>query len=96
MKRKSFFVISVIILVLIFSILFFAFGSAKYDKEKNDSVKIIEESTSCSEDYDCDDGNAYTIDYCYSEQCSNTEVVLCYQNDGCCPKSCTPANDGDC
>ena len=50
----------------------------------------------CSLSSECFDDNKCTIDFCNYGTCMNTKVVLCYQNDGCCPKGCNPSNDNDC
>ncbi|MGB5810450.1 MAG: CAP domain-containing protein [Polyangiales bacterium] len=50
----------------------------------------------------CDDQNACTTDAFTGSAgncnvaCSHTNVVVCSNDDGCCPSSCSGANDNDC
>jgi len=50
----------------------------------------------CKIDQDCEDSSDCTIDSCTGGVCLSTDVVLCYNGDGCCPQSCNSANDNDC
>lgn len=54
------------------------------------------EIISCNVDNDCNDGNSCTINYCKNLECEVAKVVLCYDNDNCCPKGCVLDNDNDC
>lgn len=51
---------------------------------------------------ECDDGNACTRDQLTGSAancnaaCSNTDITACSSDDGCCPATCTSANDNDC
>ncbi len=99
MKNRKLFFISALFfaIILISSIFVFAMGSIIFNKEKdNENYQNKSEKISCQNELDCNDDNLCTIDYCSEEKCYNTKVVLCYQNDGCCPESCTPENDNDC
>ncbi len=44
----------------------------------------------------CEDDNSCTIDSCSQDMCQNTPITTCTPNDGCCPDTCTYANDADC
>ena len=55
----------------------------------------------CSQDTDCDDSNACTIDTCLSgntcqANCQYQTQTSCISNDGCCPSGCSFLNDSDC
>ena len=55
----------------------------------------------CSLNSDCNDYNSCTTDICNSAgtcsaSCSNTQIVSCINNDGCCPSGCNSINDNDC
>lgn len=65
---------------------------------RNEQNFIIQEKEviNCNTKNDCDDGNSCTIDSCQNGKCFNTQIVLCYNNDNCCPSSCTSFNDEDC
>lgn len=59
------------------------------------------ETAFCSQDADCDDGDACTIDSCSSPDtcgasCSHTDVTQCSGGDGCCPDGCDSNTDSDC
>jgi len=83
------------ILVLGLAMAFAFFNSDSTNK--NNPVVTNGEKISCFEDSECDDGDACTLDYCNENSfCANTKVMLCYHNDGCCPKGCTKQNDNDC
>ncbi len=98
MKDKGLliFVVGVFLFLVICS--FFVF--ALFDLQKSDEKFYIENNSgkiSCENDLSCDDGNSCTLDYCNEmNNCVNSDVVLCYHNDGCCPNGCTPENDNDC
>jgi hypothetical protein len=59
---------------------------------------IIQEKEvlNCSSKNDCNDKDLCTIDLCKDSECSNTQIVLCYNNDNCCPDQCNSGNDNDC
>lgn len=100
MNQRGVFVllISIFLFLAVGSVFTFAINNKTGNNSDNDLPYIegSNETISCLIDDDCDDGNSCTIDYCAKEKCSNTQVVLCYQNDGCCPKGCLPGNDNDC
>lgn len=92
MDKKIFLILGLIILgILFFSIFVFANLNKNYFNEN-----IKSNYSSCENDFNCEDGNSCTIDYCHNKECCNTEIVLCYQDDGCCPSGCTAKNDNDC
>ena len=55
----------------------------------------------CGNDGDCSDGDNCTTDTCSNAgtctaSCSNTDIVVCVDGDGCCPAGCNVATDSDC
>ena len=57
-------------------------------------------SATCSTDTECNDNNACTMDICdfsgtCSASCSNTEIIICIDEDGCCPEGCTNELDSN-
>ncbi|MCD4740121.1 carboxypeptidase-like regulatory domain-containing protein [archaeon] len=55
----------------------------------------------CWEDSQCDDFNVCTIDTCFlpcteSAECYNLPIVICTDDDDCCPPGCNSTNDNDC
>lgn len=88
-KRILIYVMGILVLALALFIFSFMrdFVDAK-DSEEN----LLQ----CDSDEVCDDLNNCTIDTCRENFCFNTDVILCYQNDGCCPKGCNSENDNDC
>jgi hypothetical protein len=86
-------------LILISVFVFAYFGSSDKSPKMNTthSANYPNQSVSCYNNDDCNDGDSCTLNYCGDDSfCVNTPVVLCYQNDGCCPKGCTAQNDNDC
>lgn len=53
-------------------------------------------ATGCTSSLQCNDANICTTDTCSEGACSHTSIILCTNNDGCCPAGCTSANDNDC
>lgn len=84
--------------VLIFLLMFGTVYFISKVSIKNEQNFIIQEreTISCNTKNDCDDNNLCTIDSCYEQKCSNTQIILCYNNDNCCPNQCTSSNDNDC
>ena len=74
----------------------FAINIPNEGKNPNEEIENQTEEKTCIQDSDCDDGNACTINDCREGKCLEIEVVLCYQNDGCCPENCNQQNDNDC
>lgn len=50
----------------------------------------------CDEANECDDGDVCTENNCENGHCSYETIILCANEDGCCPSDCTNANDNDC
>jgi hypothetical protein len=98
MDNKGFFVfaVSLLIFLIVGSVFVFAVGNKRYGFDRIFYVKDNSENVSCNLDADCVDDNLCTLHYCEKGFCRITDVVLCYQNDGCCPKGCKPENDNDC
>jgi hypothetical protein len=65
---------------------------------RNEQGFIVQEKEviNCNYKNYCDDSNFCTIDLCNNAKCSNTQIVLCYNNDNCCPGQCNSGNDNDC
>ncbi len=63
---------------------------------QSNSNPIAQVKVPCVKDSDCSDDSLCTINLCRDGYCTSRDVVLCYQNDGCCPKGCNPTNDNDC
>lgn len=65
---------------------------------------VVEEPEICDGDcpFDCEDGNACTIDQMTGNpdnctaSCSRSAITSCQDNDGCCATGCTPDTDNDC
>lgn len=64
------------------------------DSSDNDCEQIDE----CSEDFECDDGNEFTIDACIGDPsvCVNLPSTVCTSGDGRCPTGCKSDFDNDC
>ena len=87
----------VVIFVLIFGGIFLVSNLKPIKTESESDVEANKrEVVSCDVKEDCDDGSECTIDSCIENECLNTEVTLCYNNDGCCPVNCNSGNDNDC
>lgn len=96
--KKRLYLFSFLIFVFLIGFVFL-FATGNIDSYKNSEKNHGEdlEKIQCVNEIDCADNNSCTIDYCSdSGFCENTKVILCYQNDGCCPKGCTSENDNDC
>ena len=90
------FAVSVFIFLVIGSVFIFA---VERNSSRNNGTFYFEnskENLSCVCNDDCDNNQSCTLHYCDGGFCKSTEVVLCYQNDGCCPSGCTSDNDNDC
>ena len=57
-----------------------------------------EDCDECAIDYDCDDNDISTQDFCSGtpKECSNTLITECITGDSYCPTTCTYINDQDC
>jgi hypothetical protein len=88
----------VIAFVLLFLLMFGTVFVISKLSIKNEQSFIVQEKqvVNCNSKNDCDDANSCTIDLCESTKCSNTPIVLCYNNDNCCPGQCNSGNDNDC
>lgn len=100
MKRGSLLVFTCVIFILLI-VAVFGFskisGDVNNDSSEEDSNgDNYENVKTCLEDLDCQDDNDCVINTCRDGFCAETNVLLCYQNDGCCPSGCTPKNDNDC
>ncbi len=70
--------------------------SSGYSCTDNQCIESI--LNQCSSSAECNDNNICTIDLCEGipRKCYNTEIVLCADNDDCCPAKCYYENDSDC
>ena len=91
---QSYVIIAVVIIfVLIFGAVYLI---SKLKLQENEGIAPTGGVINCEIDQDCDDQSDCTLDSCESEVCSNTDILLCYNGDNCCPKNCNSANDNDC
>ncbi len=73
------------------------FSSVNANSQESQNPETQEEVTmGCEMNEDCDDNDKCTIESCTGKVCIITDVLLCYNNDGCCPNNCNSANDNDC
>lgn len=102
MENRGLFVFLVSIFVFLFvgGIFAFAAGGKDFilgkDKPSAEIEDNHDDSVLCVSDGDCADEDACTLHYCNVGKCAVTQVVLCYQNDGCCPSGCNIVTDNDC
>jgi uncharacterized protein YpmB len=92
-------IVVIIILILGGIFLIYNLKKASEDLEKSKtSEREIQEKVilKCEIDQDCEDGNSCTINSCSGKKCIENEVLLCYNNDDCCPYNCDSSNDNDC
>jgi hypothetical protein len=67
------------------------------ESQEIETPEVKEEMTSnCQAKEDCEDNDNCTLESCTGGVCISTEVLLCYNNDGCCPEGCNSRNDNDC
>jgi len=95
-KQETLYVVVafVILFLLMFGTIYFI---SKLSIKKEQGFIVQEKQVlNCNSKNDCNDKNSCTIDECYNSECSNTQIVLCYNNDNCCPKECDSWNDNDC
>jgi len=95
MENRGFFIFAIFVLIFLVVCSVFVFAV----RSRFNNIPYIEddsENITCTRDEDCIDENLCTLHYCDDGICRTTDVVLCYQNDGCCPSECTPENDNDC
>ena len=102
-KRGNVYVVIVIVIIFIllaggaFLVYKLKKASEKLEKSENSEGEIQEKVImKCEVDGDCEDGDACTINSCSGKKCIESEVLLCYNNDGCCPYNCGGSNDNDC
>jgi hypothetical protein len=50
----------------------------------------------CISDLDCADGDPCSEGSCVNGQCNYATIILCIDDDGCCPSGCTSDIDNDC
>jgi hypothetical protein len=93
--EKSYIIIAFIIILLLIFGTIFVIGKISIKKEQGFIIQE-KEVFNCTSKNDCDDKNLCTIDLCNNEECSNTQITLCYNNDNCCPGKCDAGNDNDC
>jgi hypothetical protein len=101
MGNKGFliFLLSILAFLLLaaFVVLTFFAPDNENKSNGNPSVEGNSEGVSCEVNDDCENDDPCVLSYCgRGNVCVDVDVVLCYQNDGCCPKGCTPQNDNDC
>ncbi len=98
-KANSYVIIGVIVLfILLIGGIFLIYNLKPVEAEIENNENKSQKSSdfNCKVDEDCEDGNKCTLETCTGGVCIISDVALCYDNDGCCPKNCNSANDNDC
>lgn len=100
-KTSSYIIVGVIVIFILFIAGFLLISTLKIKEIKAEEEEINNSqeqdiSENCKVNEDCNDDDACTIESCTGGVCITGDVVLCYNNDGCCPVNCNSANDNDC
>lgn len=99
-KANVYVIISVVVIFILILGGFFLFYTLKksHENSKENQNPEIQEKVimNCEVNEDCKDGNPCIINSCSEKKCVKSEVLLCYNNDGCCPENCNSGNDNDC
>ena len=98
MGRGSLLIFTCVFFILLIGVIFSVskISGDVEDRNIEEGGKNQTVQKTCVHDLDCQDSDACIINSCRDGFCAETNVILCYQNDGCCPQGCTEQNDNDC